>query len=56
MKKAPWLVSGFLASLLFLGVSISHSSGEGSWGKLVYDTEVSPQTKDNFKKAFDFVQ
>ncbi|MDI6762144.1 MAG: hypothetical protein QME83_03840, partial [Thermodesulfobacteriota bacterium] len=55
MKKAPLLVSGLLASLLFWGVLISNSFGEGSWGKLVYDTEVSSQTKENFQKAIDAV-
>ena len=29
--------------------------GAGSWGNLVYDTEVSSQTEENFQKAIDAV-
>jgi len=55
MKKAPLLVSGLLASLLFWGVLISNSFGAESWVDLVYDQEVPSQTKENFQKAIDAV-
>jgi hypothetical protein len=53
MKKAPLLVSGLLASLLFWGVLISNSFGAVSSVDLIYDQEVPSQTKENFQKAFD---
>ena len=55
MKKAPLLVSGLLASLLFWGVLISNSFGAESWVDLVYDQEVPSQTRENFQKAIDAV-
>ena len=55
MKKAPLLVSGLLASLLFWGVLISNSFGAESLVDLIYDQEVPSETKENFQKAFDAV-
>ena len=56
MKKAPLLVLGLLASLLFWGVLISNSFGAESWVDLIYDQEVPSQTKENFQKSFDAVK
>ena len=53
MKKAPLLVSGLLAILLFWGALISNSFGAESWVDITYDQEVPSQTKENFQKAFD---
>lgn len=47
------LVLAVFYFLLFTpGLSIAQMA---SWGNLVYEIDVSPQTKDNFQKAFDTV-
>ena len=50
-KRLTIIVAGFL--LMF--IPAFSTAWAGSWGKLVYDTEVSSQTKENFQKAIDAV-
>jgi hypothetical protein len=53
MNKARLLVSVLLTSLLLWGVFVDNSFGAGSWVDLIYDEEVSPQTRGNFQRAVD---
>ena len=53
MNKVRLLVSVLLASLLLWGVFVDNSFAAGSWVDLIYDQEVSPQTRENFQKAVD---
>lgn len=53
MNKMPFLFSVLLAILLFGGGFIGHSHGAESWVDLIYDQEVSLQTRENYQKAID---
>jgi len=48
-KRLTIIVAGFL----LMSIPAFGTAWAGSWGKLVYDTEVSSQTKENFQKAVD---
>jgi len=50
-KRLTIIVAGFL----LMSIPAFGTAWAASWGKLVYDTEVSSQTRENFQKAVDAV-